>query len=402
MTSKQLQYGKQAIDNDDICAVVETLKSERITQGKAVSHFEHELSLALSSKYTICCNSGTAALYIAYKALEVGPGDSVIVPAITFAATANAVLMTGADVIFCDCEETTGILDINHLKILLRDESQRKKIKAVTVVHLAGQTCDMRALHELTKNFGIELVEDACHAIGSHYQYEINKKIPVGSCQFSSVATFSFHPVKTITSGEGGAISTNSEEIAIRARKLVSHGIERKGQNFVGDSPGNQELHDQQWYYEVQELSGNYRLSDINAALGISQLRKLNAFTKKRLQLWSRYAKLLHSSSPVIDFVKPHQQDLSCWHLFIALINFEKISTNRQTLMGNLEARGIGTQVHYIPVYKHPIYTQKYGQISLNGAEKYYQKCLTLPLHTEMDEEDVDRVVEAMNGIVYG
>jgi dTDP-4-amino-4,6-dideoxygalactose transaminase len=310
--------------------------------------------------------------------------------------------MTGADVIFCDCEEATGTLNINHLKILLLDENKIKKIKAVTVVHLAGQTCDMRALHELTKDFCIELVEDACHAIGSHYQYEMNKKIPVGSCQFSSVATFSFHPVKTITSGEGGAISTNSEEIAIRARKLVSHGIERKVQNFVGDSPSGQEPHNQQWYYEVQELSGNYRLSDINAALGISQLRKLDTFTKKRLQLWCRYAKLLQSSNSAINFVKPHQQNLSCWHLFIALINFEETNIDRQTLMSNLKARGIGTQVHYIPVYKHPIYEQKYGKMSLSGAEKYYQKCLTLPLHTEMDEEDVDRVVEAMNGIIYG
>ena len=401
MALKQIQYGKQSIDDDDIRAVEDVLNSERITQGNAVSRFENELNLAFSSTHTICCNSGTAALFVAYKAMGLGPGDSVIVPAITFAATANAVLMTGADVVFCDCNAETGTLDINHLKLLLTNEKETKNIKAVTVVHLAGQSCDIRAFHKLTCDFGIELVEDACHAIGSHYQHETNKKIPVGSCQFSSVATFSFHPVKTITTGEGGALSTNSEAIAIRARRLVSHGIERNTQNFVGESLTRQKLHNEQWYYEVQELSGNYRLSDINAALGLSQLKKLDNFVNKRRELWSRYAKLLHSTSPFITHIKPYRQDLTCWHLFVALIDFEALNIERPKLIDSLKGLGIGTQVHYIPVYRHPIYTKKYGQIRLRGAEKYYQRCLTLPLHTEMALEDVDRVVDALTGLVH-
>jgi len=393
-----IPYGRHLVESDDIEAVTAVLKGDFLTTGPTISAFEGALAKRVRSRHTIVCSSGTAALHLAMLALGLGPGDAVIVPSITFLATANAARYVGADVIFSDVDPQTGLMRPSDFKKAL--DSSSAQIKAVLPVHLAGQSPDLPGISEIALKRKISVIEDACHALGSTYPIEKGVAF-AGSCSHSDIAVFSFHPVKTIAMGEGGALTTNDENIAERLQLFRNHGIVREPGDFI-----NQEMAfdvpdaANPWYYEMQEIGFNYRANDINCALGLSQLEKFERFSKRRKKLSTLYDVALEELSTI---VRPIGRMPGCnpvWHLYVVLIDFEKARISRATLMGLLHKNGIGTQVHYIPVHRQPYYQKLYGDVSLPGADQYYAQCLTLPLFPEMKDVDVNRVVGTLTSIL--
>ncbi|MGE5506651.1 MAG: UDP-4-amino-4,6-dideoxy-N-acetyl-beta-L-altrosamine transaminase [Actinomycetota bacterium] len=385
-----LPYGRHAIDDDDVDAVVRVLRGDWLTSGPAVDDFEQALAAETGAADAVACNSGTAALHLAAMALGLGPGDVVAVPAITFVATANAARFVGAEVVFCDVDPATALVTPATVEAAI--ERAGKPVKAVFPVHVAGQAVDMAALAGVCRPRGIRLVEDACHAIGTRMG-----DTPVGACDNSDMACFSFHPVKTVAMGEGGAVTTNDPELARHMRRVRSHGIVRQAEEFEnpaqafdGDGRPNP------WYYEMVELGYNYRASDIACALGLSQLRKLPRFGQARRALAETYDRLL---APLAPKVAPLGRVPGCrpvWHIYVVRIAFAALGLDRARVMRELAARGIGSQVHYLPVHRQPYYAGRYGVETLPGADAYYQDCLTLPLFPAMTDGDVARVVEAL------
>lgn len=386
-----LSYGRQSIDDDDIAAVVDVLRGDMLTTGPTVDRFEVALAARVGAQYAVVCNSGTAALYLAARAAGIGSGDTVIVPAITFVATASANVLAGADVIFADVDPETGLMEAEQLQAALASASSGR-VKAVLPVHLGGRVADLASLQALAVKHGAVIIEDACHALGSTYR----SGAAVGACQDSLAACFSFHPVKTIAMGEGGAVTTNSPQLADEARRLRNHGMERRADTIENRKlgfDGNGEANP--WYYEVAEISHNLRASDINCALALSQLRKLDRFVERRRALMARYATKLEDFAPHVRLIAPAPGIDPGWHLCGVLIDFKAIAMTRRELMMRLSTRGIGTQVHYIPVNLQPFYRRK-GADDLPGARSYYSRALSLPLFAEMTLGDVDRVVEAL------
>jgi UDP-4-amino-4,6-dideoxy-N-acetyl-beta-L-altrosamine transaminase len=387
-----LSYGRQAIDNDDIAAVVEVLRGDLLTTGPTVDRFEAELAERVGAQYAVVCNSGTAALYLAARGAGIGAGDTVIVPAITFVATASANVLAGAEVVFADVDPATGLMEATHLEAALASVPQGRA-KAVFPVHLGGRVADLAALQAVATKHGAVIIEDACHALGTTY----GSGTPMGACRDSVAACFSFHPVKTIAMGEGGAVTTNAPELADEARRLRNHGMERRVEAIENRDlgfDGNGELNP--WYYEVAEISHNLRASDINCALALSQLRKLDRFVERRRELMAHYAAKLAGLGPAIRLIAPGPDVQPGWHLCGVLIDFEAIGMTRRELMARLSKRGIGSQVHYIPVNLQPFYRRK-GAADLPGARAYYSRALSLPLFAGMTTADVDRVVEALS-----
>jgi UDP-4-amino-4,6-dideoxy-N-acetyl-beta-L-altrosamine transaminase len=388
-----LNYGRQAIGEDDIAAVVDVLRGDWLTTGPAVERFEAALSEETGAEHAVVCNSGTAALFLATRAAGLKPGDSVIVPAMTFAATASANVLAGVEVIFSDVDPLTGLMRVADAEEALARRG-RHQVKGVLPVHLTGRVSDPAALLEFAEGAGLVVIEDACHALGTRYG---NARHAVGSCEHSLAACFSFHPVKAIAMGEGGAVTTNSKHLADEARLLRNHGMSRSPDDFqcpelalAPDGAVNP------WYYEVAEISHNLRASDINCALAASQLRKLDRFLNQRRALMERYRVRLAELAPVITLA-PWGADLEPgWHLCAVQIDFESLQIDRRTLMLRLRERGIGTQVHYLPVNLHPFYRNRYGEIDLPGALSYYQRTLSLPLYPTMTSADVDRVVDEL------
>jgi UDP-4-amino-4,6-dideoxy-N-acetyl-beta-L-altrosamine transaminase len=378
-----LPYGRQCIEEDDISAVAEVLRSDFLTTGPKVEEFEKALCAATGARYAVACSNGTTALHLAALALELGEGDAVIVPSTTFLATANAVRYTGADVIFADVDPDTGLMGVSHLEEAISRVSG-KNLKAVFPVHLAGQCADLLALRLVADKAGIKIVTDCCHAIGGSY-----RKSPVGACTDEDMATFSFHPVKTIAMGEGGAITTNRSDWAEKMRRLRSHGMIRRPE--MGS-----------WFYEMPELGYNYRASDIQCALGASQMKKLERFVSRRREIVDLYDRALADLAPVV--LPPARAD-NCnpaWHLYAVRIDFEILGISRSEAMAQLMEKGIGTQVHYIPVHAQPYYRQRYGDFSLPGAESYYKRTLSLPLYPSMSDENVLYVAEELKRVVGG
>jgi UDP-4-amino-4,6-dideoxy-N-acetyl-beta-L-altrosamine transaminase len=378
-----LPYGRQAIDDDDIAAVVAALRDDYLTTGPRVAAFEQALGAAVGAPHVVAVSSGTAALHLAMLALDLRPDDAVVVPAITFVATANAVRLAGAEVLFADVDPDTGLMTAEHARAALARAGNLRP-RAVVPVHLAGQVVAPRALRALAQEHGLAVVEDACHALGSR-DADGNS---VGACRHADMACFSFHPVKTVATGEGGAITLADGRRADRLRRLRSHGIERDPASFREPAAGP-------WVYEMPEVGLNYRLTDVASALGISQLAKLDRFVARRTALVARYDRAL---APLAPRVRPLARlaGRPAWHLMVALIDFGAAGTDRARVMAGLTARGIGTQVHYIPVPRQPYYRARYGGVDLPGADRYYERALTLPLHPTMADEDVDRVVAAL------
>ena len=389
-----LPYGRQTVTESDVAAVIEALHSDFLTTGPAVGAFEARLAEATGAPHVAACSSGTAALHLAMLALQLGPGNRVVVPAITFLATANAARFVGAEVIFADVDAETGLMEARHLEAMLaRAEGD---VHAVLPVHLNGQCADLKAIRNLCDGIGAAVVEDACHALGG-----LHREAPIGNCAHSHMATFSFHPVKTVACGEGGAVATCDPDLHGRVLRLRNHGIvrdpaafSRTALAFAEDGSPNP------WHYEMAEPGFNYRLSDIHAALGASQLSRLSAAVAKRRALVAAYEQGLAPLAPVVRPVSRTPHNIPAWHLMAVLIDFAAVGVDRATVMSGLRARGIGSQVHYIPVPWQPYYWAHATEADYPGARAYFERCLSLPLFPAMDEADVNRVVAALAEVV--
>ncbi len=374
------------------------LRGEFLTTGPTVQAFEDRLADVSGTRHAISCSIGTAALHLAMIAAGMGPGDKAVVPAITFLATANAVRYVGADVVFCDVDPETGLMGPKDLQCAL--DQHGADIKAVLPVHMAGQSPDLKGIADIARHNNLSIVEDASHGLGSTHPGG-DGTVSTGCCHYSDMSVFSFHPVKTIAMGEGGAITTNDNRLAVKLKDFRNHGMTREASRFVNtDMAFSADGAANPWYYEMHEPGFNYRASDIHCALGLSQLDKLEGFVKTRSALVAHYDKMIEPLSPAIRPLGRTPGCRSGWHLYVVLIDFEAIGIERSDVMRRLKDRGIGSQVHYIPVHRQPYYRERYGQINLPGADDYYARCLTLPLHPSMDEADVKRVVNALGDIV--
>jgi len=381
---KYINYGRQWIDASDKKAVLDVLSSDLIAQGPKVEKFEKELCKLTGAKYCVVVSNGTAALHLATLALDIKKGSEGITSPITFVASANCMLYADIKPVFADINAETYNIDPEEISKKINE-----KTKLIIPVHFAGQPCDIKKISQIAKKNDLYLIEDAAHAIGSKYPDGSN----VGNCKYSDLTTFSFHPVKTITTGEGGAITTNNKGLYQKLLLLRSHGITKVPKEF-SQNPGP-------WYYEMQELGFNYRLTDIQAALGISQLKKLNKFIIKRRKIVKKYNQALSlTPNVIIPFEK--LENYSAFHLYVLQIDFEKIGKSRKEVMEKLAKLGIGTQVHYIPVHLQPYYRKNfdYKKGDLPVAEKYYEKCLSLPLYPKMTEADVNYVVQNVKEIL--
>jgi UDP-4-amino-4,6-dideoxy-N-acetyl-beta-L-altrosamine transaminase len=379
-----IPYGRQSISEEDIQAVIDVLRSDYLTQGPAVPRFEEAINGWCGSKYSIAVNSATSALHIACLALGVGVGDRVWTSAITFVASANCAHYCGASVDFVDVDDDTYNMSIEHLEEKLVAANKLGTLpKVVIPVHLAGQSCDMEAIKRLSKMYGFRIIEDASHAIGASY-----KGIPVGGCSYSDVTVFSFHPVKIITTGEGGVATTNDQELAARMALLRSHGVTRDPDQMVHPPHGP-------WYYEQITLGFNYRLTDISAALGISQLRRLSNFVDERHRIAHRYNELF-SGHPVRSPWQ-HPDTRSSFHLYIIRPDLARLQATHREIFERLRSRGILANLHYIPVYRQPYYASKgYSRSEFPNAEKYYSEAISLPIYPGLTDDEQDRVVTAL------
>lgn len=379
MSDGFLPYGRQTIEEDDIAAVAEALRGDFLTTGPTVEAFEKAFAAKVGAAHAVACSNGTASLHLAMLALGIGPGDTCIVPSITFLATANCAAYVGAEVVFADVDPDSGLLTPQTLAEALG--RARGPVKAVLPVHLRGDVCDLPALARLAAEAGAVLVEDAPHALGSTMDFGAGQE-RVGDCAHGVMASFSFHPVKTIATGEGGMLTTNDADLATRLRSLRSHGMTR---------PPDADP----WVYEMAQPGFNYRLPDINCALGLSQLGKLDRFTGRRRRLTALYAARLAETNAVALAESPAWSDPAL-HLLSVLIDFESLGVTRAEVMARLTAAGIGSQVHYIPVHTQPYWRARNGELDLPGARAWYDRCLSLPLYPAMDDSDVERVAAAL------
>ena len=368
-----IPYGHQTIGEDDIQAVVEVLRSDFLTTGPYVEEFENKVAEYVGAKYAVAVSNGTAALHVACLAAGIKEGDEVITTPITFAASSNCVLYCGGTPVFADIDEKTYNID---------PEDIRRKItprtKAIIPVHFTGQPCDMDAIYQIAKEHNLLVIEDAAHALGAEYK---GKKI--GS--ISDMTTFSFHPVKPITTAEGGMVVTNDKKLYERLKLFRSHGITREEclMEPKDDSEGG-------WYYQQLELGYNYRLTDVQAALGSSQMKKLDAFIQKRCEIVEEYDKAF-ANNPNIR--TPYVLDgvMSGWHLYIIQV----LNKNRKEVFEELRKAGIGVNVHYIPVYKHPYYQKHgYNEVCCENAEELYKNMISLPIHPGLTKEQQEYVIE--------
>jgi UDP-4-amino-4,6-dideoxy-N-acetyl-beta-L-altrosamine transaminase len=391
MSDRFLPYGRQSIDDDDVAAVAAALRSDFLTTGPLVEQFEEAFAQASGAVNAVACNSGTAALHLATMAIGLGEGQAAVVPAITFLATANVVRMTGAEVVFADVDPDSGLLT----EMTLADSMKRtdgQKVTAALPVHLNGQICDMPALAAVAGKNGTRLIEDACHALGA---------VDVGAARHAAAACFSTHPVKAIATAEGGVVTTRDAAMAARMRRLRSHGINHDPGTFIQRDAAFEGGQPNPWHHEMPEIGWNYRIPDVLCALGISQLKKLDQFIARRRQIAAHYERLL---APLAPAIRPVARDnvLHGWHLYAIRVDFPALGTTRARFIRALRELGVGTQVHYIPLYKQPYYRQRYGEISLPGTEAYYARCLSIPMFPTMNDEDVTRVVAALGRVAGG
>lgn len=385
MADDVLPYGRQTIEDDDIAAVAEALRSDFLTTGPLVERFENAFAETVGARHAVACANGTAALHLAMLALDVQPGEAVIAPSVTFLATANCARYVGAEVVFADVDPDSGLMTPDSLAEAL-ERLDGRRLRAVLPVHLRGDTVDLPLLAAKAREAGAVLVEDAPHALGSTMRYG-NVAERAGDARHSAMATFSFHPVKTIATGEGGMVTTNDAALAERLRTMRSHGMVRP--------PGSEP-----WWYEMPEPGFNYRLPDVLCALGLSQLAKLERFAARRRALAKAYESALAPLAPAVRIAARPPWSDPVLHLMCVLIDFEGVGRSRRQVVDDLRARGIGSQVHYIPVHRQPYYRERYGDLSLPGAEAWYARCLSLPLYPAMADADVGRVVAALKDVL--
>lgn len=390
-----IPYGRQVIDEADVAAVVEALRSPFLTTGPRVAAFEAAFAAETGAAHAVVCANGTAALHLAMLALRIGPGDLVIAPAITFAASANCARYVGADVVFADVDPTTGLMTPDTLSAAIRSAGGRRPA-AVVVVHMAGRIADLAALAGVCD---APIIEDACHALGGARVFDGGEE-RVGACVRSVMACFSFHPVKTIATGEGGMVTTNDPVLAERLAALRSHGVIRDPARLVSPLSFDADGSANPWANEMQDLGFNYRLPDILCALGLSQLSKLGAFVRRRRALADLYVPALAPLGPHVRMPRPDPRE--ALHLLTALIDFEGAGVSRRAVADSLARKGIGVQVHYVPVYRHPYWARIVGDLRLPGAETWYARELSLPLYPDLPDETPQRVAEALGEALAG
>jgi UDP-4-amino-4,6-dideoxy-N-acetyl-beta-L-altrosamine transaminase len=384
-----IPYGRQDIIQSDIDAVVDVLQSDFLTQGETVPLFEKEVCIYTGAKYGVAVNSATSALHLACLALSLGKGDWLWTSPITFVASANCGLYCGAKVDFVDIDPKTYNLSTEALEEkLIQAEIKGKLPKILIPVHMCGQSCDMKKIHELSQKYGFKIIEDASHAIGGKYM-----KKTIGNCRFSDITVFSFHPVKIITTGEGGIALTNCASLASRMELLRSHGITRDP-NEMTHAP------DGPWYYQQIEMGYNYRMNDIQAALGISQLERLDYYVSSRHILADRYNILL--ADLPLETPYQHSNSYSSYHLYVICLKENNSVAYHRTFFESLRKKGIGVNVHYIPLYTQPCYQKfEFDKNEFPNSEKYYESAITLPLYPTMDDKTQNEVIKAIKQVVY-
>jgi len=398
-----IPYGRHYIDEDDIQSVVDVLRYGMLTQGPKVSEFEKKVANYVGAKYAVAVANGTAALHLSCMALDLDKGDEVITSPNTFVATSNSILYVGAKPVFVDIDKQTLNIDINKIEKKILSSNN---IKAIFPVHFAGLPCDMERIKQLAVKYNLDIVEDASHALGA--TYDDNSK--VGNCQYSNMTIFSFHPVKGIAAGEGGMITTNDYTLYRKLTLLRSHGITKGNFEFPGvsrpdnslinkdDALENGEL--KRWYYEMQSLGFNYRITDIQSALAISQMDKIDLFLDERKSIAKHYDKAF-KGLPNITLLQTHGRDNSSHHVYVVSIDFDKISMTRHQFMEELAEQGIGSQVHYIPVVNHPYYQKlQYNTEGLPTVKEYYKGALSIPLYYGLSRIEVNKIVEAVRELL--
>lgn len=405
-----IPYGRQHIDESDIAAVVAALRSDYLTTGPLVEQFEQAFAEMVGAKHAVAVCNGTAALHLAMMVAGIGPGDRVVTSPITFLASANCAAYVGATPDFVDIDPVSYTLCPRSL-----EETWKPDTRAVVAVDFAGQTADMPAIAAIARRHGAIVIEDACHAIGGKFEHE-GKIYSVGGHPWADIATFSFHPVKTMTTGEGGILVTNNDDYAAQARLLRTHGMTRDAATFVGllgpQDPETLSLATQDsslvehgpWYYEMQSLGYNYRITDLQCALGLSQLKRLDAFVERRQTIVAQYNNAF-ADLPALQLPglrNPADLARTSWHLYCLRINFASLGLSRSQFVHQLRIRGVGSQVHYIPVYLQPWYRNEFGyrEGKCKLAEAFFEQCLSLPLYASMTDKDIQSVISSVRKVL--
>lgn len=380
-----IPYGRQDITQADIDAVVGVLQSDFLTQGPMVPKFEGRIADYCNAKHALAVNSATSALHIACLALGLEPGDLLWTTSVTFVASANCGLYCGARVDFVDIDPRTYNLDVVALEHKLLDAQRNGQLpKVLVAVHLCGQPCDMERIHALSQQFGFRVIEDASHAIGGKYQ-----GLPIGNCQYSAITVFSFHPVKIITTAEGGMVTTNDAQLAQKMGLLRSHGITRDPEQMTHDADGP-------WYYKQIDLGFNYRMTELQAALGVSQMDRLDDYVARRHQLAARYRELLAHLPVTLPW--QHPEGYSGLHLFVIRLQLDKLAVTHRQVFESLRAQGIGVNLHYIPVHTQPYFAAMgFAPEAFPESQKYYREAISIPMFQTMTFDQQDEVVAALN-----
>lgn len=382
-------YARPDLRQADIDCVIDSMRGQFLTQGPKLALFETALAEKLGAKHAVVCNSGTAALHLAYLALELGPERGLLTSPLTFLSTANAARMCNAPVAFADVDPLTGNMTSDTARAAL--ERANIPVAALTVVHLGGRACDMVGLKKIAAERGIALVEDASHAPLARYRGERDESYSVGACAHSDVAAFSFHAIKHLAMGEGGALLTNDDRIAARARLFRSHGMTRDMASWT-EAPEP----DAPWYYEMHEIGWNYRASEMQCALGLSQLARLDEGIDRRRAIARRYGELLAGMN---HLTLPPADGGHVWHLYPVAIDFDAIGKTRGEVMKELAGRGVGTQVHYIPLNRQPYYKDTPNGVT-PGADAYYRRTLSIPMYPTLSDGDVNTIVDTVRDVL--
>ncbi len=385
---KMIPYGKQDINSNDIQEVIKVLKSDFITQGPVLPIFEKEISNFCKSKYSVAINSATSGLHLSCLALGLNTNDYLWTSPISFVASANCGIYCGANIDFIDIDQNNFNIDTNLLEEKLIQANKNNKLpKIIVVVHMCGQSADMEKIFNLGKKYGFKIIEDASHGFGGSYKNQL-----IGNCRYSDITVFSFHPVKIITTGEGGAVTTNNIDIFQKVRILRSHGITKDKECFINKNEGD-------WYYEQQYLGFNYRLTDLQAALGVSQIKRTKEFISKRREISRRYNELLNG----LPIITPKQENysLSSWHLYVIRIKSNLSKKSHDEIFHTLREKNILVNLHYIPIHLQPFYKKLgFKKGDFPKAEKYYREAISLPIYYSLSFEEQDYVINTLKNIL--